>query len=138
MIIRPDHKNCGYPRRGDVYYVSSKNTGSTGSEQRSNRHAVIVSNNYANRKSSTVQIVYITTRNKLYHRTNVDISLPASDKLPPLHREAICNQVMTVDKSRLDERKGRLSPEQMTEIDNAIASNLGLQIINRKDDRCYA
>lgn len=127
-----------FPRRGDVYYVSSKQTSYTGSEQRSDRHAVIVSNNYENRKSNTVQIVYITTQNKLYCHNNVDISLPANEKYPPLHREAICNQVMTVDKSRLNGRHGRLSPEQMTEIEYAIANNLGLKIINRKDDRYYA
>ena len=61
-----------YPRRGEIYYV--KETESTGSEIRGNRHAVIVSNDKQNKSSGVVLVVYITTRNKSASRFHVDIS----------------------------------------------------------------
>ena len=93
------YPNGRYPRRGEIYYITSGNTGSTKSEQWSNRHGIIVSSNYVNSTAATVQVVYLTTKHKRKYPTVVDVSTPG------IHREALCGQIMTVDKSRLVEYK---------------------------------
>lgn len=112
--------NGAYPQRGEIYYVSSGETGSTGSEQWSDRHGLIVSSDYENCRLSTVQIVYITTKPKPVFPTYIDISTPG------LHRIALCNQVMTVDISRLISYKCYLNGIGMTKIDRGIMLGLGL------------
>jgi len=112
--------NNKYPRRGEVYYVKKGNTTSTGSETWSNRHAVIVSANHTNKTSNVVQIVYITTQPKSKALTHVDISTNHT------HRIALCEQIVPIDKSRIVEYKGKLSEEQMVQIDKGMAWNLNL------------
>lgn len=112
--------NNRYPRRGEIYYVKKGNTTSTGSETWSNRHAVIVSANHANKTSNVVQIVYITTQPKPEGLTHVDISTRKT------HRTALCEQIVSIDKSRIVEYKGKLSEEQMLQIDRGMAWNLNL------------
>ena len=57
--------------RGDIYYVN--HTKSVGSEQRSGRPAVIVSNDTNNKNSRVVEVVYLTTRHKPNMLTHVGI-----------------------------------------------------------------
>lgn len=110
-----------YPKRGEIYYIKKSNTTCTGSETWSDRHAVIVSVNSFNRYSSVVQVVYITTKPKSKSPTHVDISTKTTQRI------ALCEQVTPVDKSRIVEHKGFVSPEQMKLIDKAIGYNLGIE-----------
>ncbi len=112
--------NGAYPQRGEIYYISAGETGSTGYEQWSDRYGLIVSADWVNRTSQTVQIVYLTTKGKPNYPTYVDISLPW------MHREAICGQIMTVDVSRLGHYKCQIADEGMKKIDRALRFGLGL------------
>lgn len=120
------YKNGNYPRRGEIYYIRKGNSTSTGSETWSNRHAVIVSADYINKNSDVVQVVYITTQNKNDMTTHVDISTAH------INRIALCEQIIAVDKSRIVEYKGYLSPAEMNKIDKALAWNLNLIKISKK------
>lgn len=122
-------RNGKFPQRGEIYYISSGNTGSTGCEQWSNRFGVIVSSDFENRKVSTVQIVYLTTKAKPNYRTYVDVSLPW------LHRVALCNQIMSVDISRLEDYKCYLDNANMKKIDCAIMRGLGLHTSENDEQR---
>ncbi len=123
--------NNKYPRRGEIYYVSKGNSLSTGSETWSNRHAIIVSANHINKFNNVVQVVYITTQGKSNIPTHVDISTKRT------HRIAICEQITAVDKSRIVEYKGCLSPYQLQKIDEAMLFDLGLygRIRNKSLDK---
>lgn len=107
-----------FPRKGELYYVSAAE--STGSEIRGNRHAVIVSSDKLNKNSGVVMVVYVTTKNKSASRFHVDISTKQT------HRVALCEQVFTVDKSRLCEYKGCIAPFHQENIDEALAYTLSL------------
>lgn len=114
------YPNGEYPLKGEVYYISAGSTGATGYEQWSDRHGLIVSSDYENCKLSTVQIVCITTKPKPVFPTYIDISTLG------LHRVALCNQVMTVDISRLISYRCYLNGIGMTKIDHGIMLGLGL------------
>lgn len=105
-------------RRGDIYYVANPN--STGSEQRGTRPAVIVSNELANRHSSVVEVVFLTTRSK----TNLPTHIPVCSNGRP--STALCEQITSVDVSRIGTYEGALSPEEMRRIDRGLSISLGI------------
>lgn len=107
--------------RGEVYYVLP--TGKeVGCEQHAGRPAVIVSNNQNNKSAATVEIVYLTTQEKKPLPTHVHIN--AAGKLK--ESMAICEQVLTVDKTRMDEYIGVLCDKEMRDIEFGLMVSLGL------------
>lgn len=107
--------------RGEVYYVYP--TGNEiGSEQHAGRPAIIVSNNQNNKNSSTLEIVYLTTREKRPMQTHVHIN--AAGKLQ--ESTAICEQIFTVDKLRLNDYIGQLCDKEMQDIEFSLMVSLGL------------
>lgn len=107
-------------KRGDIFYVGGG--AATGSEQRANRPAVVVSNNAGNKYASIVEMVYLTTREKASLPTHVRIN---SAERPSL---ALCEQIVTVCKSRLERRIGSVTAEEMQNIDKALKMSLGIHI----------
>lgn len=116
------YHNHRYPRKGEIYYIEKGNSTSTGHETWSNRYAIIVSDNNTNKKDNVVQVVYITTEVKKKRPTHVDVSTTKK------RRTAMCEQITTVDKSRIVSYKGYIRPERMLDIDRAVAYRLGLKI----------
>jgi len=107
-----------YVKRGDIYFVAGGAV--TGSEQGGDRPAIIVSNNVGNKHAPIVEVVYLTARKKTRLPTHVYIN---SSKRPSI---ALCEQVTTIDKSRLERRFGRVTAKELRAIDRAIARSLGL------------
>lgn len=105
--------------RGEVYYVLPDGN-EVGSEQHSGRPAIIVSNNQSNKNAATVEIVYLTTREKRAMLTHVYIS---TAQLPST---AICEQIFTVDKTRLGSYSGKLTEREMKDVELAMMVSLGL------------
>lgn len=105
--------------RGEVYYVLPDGN-EVGSEQHSGRPSIIVSNNQNNKNSATVEIVYLTTREKRALMTHVFIS---TAQLPST---AICEQIFTVDKTRLGSYSGKLTEREMKDVELAMMVSLGL------------
>lgn len=92
----------------------------TGSEQGANRPAVVVSNDTGNRYAPIVEVVYLTTRLKSGMPTHVFVG---SAERPSI---ALCEQIVTVCKSRLERRIGRVTAEEMKNIDRALKRSLGI------------
>lgn len=108
-----------YPRKGEIYYVK-EGGGATGSEMWANRHAVVVSKDKLNKKSGVVMVAYITTKNKSASRFHIDVSTKNT------HRVVLCEQVVSVDKSRLTEYKGSLEQYHIDNINHALAYTLDI------------
>lgn len=108
-----------YLYRGEIYYIFYDDS-SVGSEQRSGRPGIIVSNDQNNRYSSTIEVVYLTTREKKTMPTHIRIE---TSRLPST---ALCEQVFTVDKSRIGDYVGKLTPDEMNEVETGILISLGL------------
>lgn len=115
------------PKRGEIYYVYP-NLPTTGSENRSGRPAVIVSNNYNNVHSKVVQVVYLTTREKPPLPTHVKVFSTG------IKSTAMCEQIANVDVSRLSSFVGRITKEEKAQIDQALKVALDLEDPNQENE----
>ena len=95
--------------RGDIFYVNPSET--VGSEQRSGRPAIIVSNPLCNEHSPVVEVVYLTCQYKKPMPTHVRIESAGK------RSTALCEQISSVDVSRLGDFKGHLTDREMAQVD---------------------
>jgi mRNA interferase MazF len=110
-------------KRGDIYYADLSPV--VGSEQGGIRPVLIVQNDIGNKYSPTVIIVAITSQiNKGKLPTHVEIG--AEDYGLPKDSVILLEQVRTIDKKRLKEKIGYLSPDIMKVVDEAIQISFGL------------
>ena len=107
-------------QRGCVYWVDFDPV--RGSEQGKRRPALVIQNDLGNQTSSTTIVVAITSRLPTRH-------YPMHVPVTILGRQAVilCEQIRTVSLERVDPRPVvRLTPEQMTQVEEAIRCSLGL------------
>ena len=111
-----------YPKRGEIFLVDF--SPARGSEQRGARPALVVQNDIGNRVSSTVIVCALTTTLKEYP-INVVVK-PGESGLP--ETSAVnCSQILTIDKTRLTRRVGRVSQAAMARVDHALLVSLDLE-----------
>lgn len=80
---------------------------------------MIVSNDVCNDVSPVIEVIFLTSRKKNPLPTHVNVQCE-------LYSTALCEQITSVDKSRLLDYVGRASPEEMQQIDEAIKISLGI------------
>jgi mRNA interferase MazF len=110
-------------KRGDVYYADLSPV--VGSEQGGTRPVLIVQNDTGNRHSPTVIAAAITSQiNKAKLPTHIELS----GRSCGLSKDSVIllEQIRTIDKRRLKERMGKLDPDLMDRVDDAIAVSFGL------------
>ncbi len=108
-------------QRGDIYFVRLDN--STGSEQSGTHPAVILQNDVGNTYSPTLVVATLTskTEKKAAQPTHC---LVEPEKLEPSIVQA--EQIFTIDKSRVQNFVGHLTPEEMRRVDDAVKISLAL------------
>jgi mRNA interferase MazF len=110
-------------KRGDIYFAQLDPT--RGSEIQKTRPVVIVSNDVANRASSLVTIVPLSSN--VSRVFPFEVALTAEQSGLPKDSKAMAQQIRTIDKSRLShQRSGHLKPKQLTALDEALRLHLGL------------
>lgn len=102
--------------RGDIFYVSIPHQ--TGWEIKKDRPAVVVSSQKICRTRNVVSVVFLT--GSLEGKFNMDERV-VINSTPRQKSIALCEAVYSVDKSRLLSFVGRVTDEEMDEIDNAIS-----------------
>ena len=104
--------------RGEVWWVNFDP--SVGGEIQKKRPAVIVSNDASNRHLNRVQVVPLTSR--------VDRIYPSEAKLTFKGKmgKAMADQLTTVSKQRLLDCGGRVTEDEMVQIERAIRVQLDL------------
>lgn len=110
-------------RRGDTWLANLDPV--VGSEQGKTRPIVIIQNDIANEHSPVVIVAAITTAvGPKEYPTEVRVRAPEGG----LKQDSVIllNQIRTIDKSRLIERWGRMQPETMKRVDEALKISLGL------------
>ena len=110
--------------RGDVFYVNRSET--IGSEQRSGRPAIIVSNPECNEHSPVVEVVYLTCQYKKPMPTHVRIESIGR------RSTALCEQITSVDVSRLGDYKGHLTDGEMEQVDMALMKSLSIHPLTQQ------
>ena len=105
-------------RRGDIYRADLDPV--LGSEQGGVRPVLIVQNDLGNLTSPTVIIAPLTSRSKKKTlRTHVTVDPPEGGLSRP--SQVLCEQVRTLEKSRLSLYLGRLSADTLRRVDEALA-----------------
>jgi len=106
------------PRRGDIYRVALDPT--RGTEIRKKRPAVIVSNDSCNSFGTRVVVLPVTS--------NVSSLYPGEARVELRGKpgRALGDQIRSIDKSRLRSRAGRLSQQELEDVDDALRITLGL------------
>ena len=114
-----------FPRRGEIWLVNWNPA--RGSEQKGKRPALIIQNDIGNEKASTTIVAAISSSVRLY---------PMNVKIEPiesgLKKTSIVktSQILTISKTRLEKKLGKLNKEKMGEVNQAIKLSLSLDDLN--------
>lgn len=110
--------------RGDIYFANLGGSG-VGSEQFGSRPVIIIQNNTGNLHSPTVIVAMIST---CVHKAKLPTHLVINRGEAVLNETSVilCEQIRTIDKSRLSQKMGCLDPTKIPELDKAIKISLGL------------
>ena len=110
-------------KRGQIYYADLSPV--KGSEQGGHRPVLIVQNDIGNRYAPTVIVAVITSR---YTKAKLPTHIWLNDECGlPKESMVECEQVRTLDKSRLKDFMGAVSNEVMAEIDKGLKISFGLK-----------
>ena len=112
--------------RGDIYYIYK--FPSSGSEQRSGRPAVIVSNNDCNHSSPVIEVCYLTLQKKSPIPTHVII-----DEGPCDNSTILCEQIHSVDIDRVGDFIGVLPKHLEEPLNEALRVSLALSNTSVKE-----
>jgi len=110
--------------RGDVYYADLNPY--KGSEQAGTRPVVIVQVNQLNQFGNTVVIVPFTASKGAAARLPSSVSVRRGDGGLSDDSVALCHQVRVIDKRRLGQFLGSLSPNALSNIDAKLRFTLGI------------
>ena len=109
--------------RGDLYYADL--TPVTGSEQRGVRPVLMIQNDMGNRFSPTVIVAAVTSRQDKHPLPTHVLISPNHCGLKE-HSVVLLEQIRTIDRVRLREYIGRLTEEDMEQVDHALRISIGL------------
>lgn len=107
-------------KRGEMFYISRGGVSYSGSEQHSDRPAVVVSNDKNNENSNVVEVVYMTTQPKTGLPTHVTVRSTGRPST------VLCEQVYSVSTERIGTYIGECSDKEMENIDIALMISLQL------------
>lgn len=107
-------------RRGEIFYIARGGGATNGSEQFTDRPAVVVSNDENNKHSGVIEVVYMTTQPKTDLPTHVTVR--STGRLSTV----LCEQVSSVSTDRVNNYIGQVSEQEMKNIDIALMISLQL------------
>lgn len=109
-------------KRGELYYADLSPV--VGSEQGGIRPVLVVQNDVGNKYSPTVIAAAVTSKiNKAKLPTHIELN--AVEYGLSKDSVVLLEQIRTLDKRRLKERIGELSPTKMIMVDDALLISLG-------------
>lgn len=109
--------------RGEIYLVDFSNQ--IGSEQGGLRPAVVIQNDEGNRYAPTTIVCPLTSQTKHMQATHVLLTPKDAGLLKK--STVLCEQVRTIDKSRMKRKVARISnPQKMANIGKKILVSFGI------------
>ena len=111
-------------QRGEIYWLELP--GGSGSEQAGRRPVLIIQNDVGNRLSTTTIVAAITSQPRP-RRYPFHVPFTAEESALRLDGTVLCEQIQTVDQTRLESIAGGLADSKMSEVDEALHCSLGLR-----------
>lgn len=113
-------------KRGDIFYIANSKYYATNPENEAGRPGIVVSCDELNEHSPSVEVVYLTTKDKKPMPTHVPI-------LCKINSTALCETIYTVSKDRLGDYVRTCSDKEMAAIDKGMLCSLGIgSVIERE------
>lgn len=113
-------------KRGDIFYIANSKYYATNPENEASRPRIVVSCDELNEHSPSVEVVYLTTKDKKPMPTHVPI-------LCKINSTALCETIYTVSKDRLGDYVRTCSDKEMAAIDKGMLCSLGIgSVIERE------
>ena len=116
-------------RRGDIYFADLDPV--VGSEQGGTRPVIVIQNDTGNKHSPTLIVATVTTR--IRKKENMPTHLLIKDN--PAFREASVvqlEQIRTIDKCRIDNYLGKVTPHDMVAIEKALSISLAMEQLKKQ------
>lgn len=110
-------------KRGEIYYADLSPV--IGSEQGGVRPVVIIQNDKGNKYSPTTIVAPITSKKKTRIPTHVLINNPCLKRTSLI----LLEQIRSIDKTRLKEYIGRLTSNELKDLDLAASSSIDINKI---------
>lgn len=114
--------------RGDIFLANLNPY--KGSEQGGKRPVIIIQNDVGNRFSPTVIVTAVTSR--FHKKRALPTHVPIENEVLEKQSLVLLEQIRTIDKSRLIEKLGKVTEQNMKEIERAINISLAL---NNEDEQ---
>ena len=114
-------------KRGDVAYANLAPR--SGSEQQGHRPVIVVSHDGFNRTPSwrSIIVIPVSTSGKQALRGPTAVLLPVGAGGLREASVALCHQVTTLDRAKLDRVLGRLTFDQMRQVEDGLRAALDLR-----------
>ena len=111
--------------RGGIYLVDLRKR--VGSEQGGMRPALVMQNDKGNKYSPTTIICPLTSKIKQMKETHV--ILTPDDCGVIVNSTVLCEQIMTIDKSRIKAKVGEIrNPQKLSDIEEKIMTSFGINL----------
>ncbi len=112
------------PRRGEIWDVNW--SPGRGAEQQGTRPALIIQNDRGN-ASSTYPLTIVASMSRTERELPLHVRIaPSSINGLTDYTDVKCEQVMTIEKSRLIRKRGTISADELLRVDNALKLSLNL------------
>jgi mRNA interferase MazF len=112
------------PRRGEIWDVDW--SPGRGAEQQGTRPALVIQNDRGN-ASSTYPLTVVASMSRTERELPLHVRIAPSDQNGLTdYTDVKCEQVMTIEKSRLLRRRGSIAPEELGLVDHALKLSLSL------------
>lgn len=114
-------------RRGEIYWTNIQPR--SGSEQKGRRPAVVVSHDSFNRNEAwgSAIVVPISTSPGQARRGPTAIPLPTGAGGLPRPSVALCHQITTIDRAKIERRIGALGADLLDEVEAGLRAAMDLQ-----------
>jgi mRNA interferase MazF len=112
------------PRRGEIWDVNW--SPGRGAEQQGTRPALIIQNDRGN-ASSSYPLTIVASMSRTERELPLHVRISASPENGLVHDTDVkCEQLLTIEKTRLLRRRGTISDEEMRRVDTALRLSLDL------------
>ena len=116
-------------KRGEMFYADLSPY--IGSEQGGRRPVIVIQNDTGNKHAPTLIVATVTTR--IHKKANMPTHFVIYDN--PAFKEASVvqlEQIRTIDKSRIDNYLGKVTPREMVAIEKALSVSLAMEQLKKR------